>query len=317
MLWVLAPPPFSLACGLRMPRCWQNGHLRLTIQGETIGRHFPSCEVLCTWVSGWGNIPRCTNCIQWCWNGCCIKAGFYIVTMIMCSAGPMISIVDHQGWYQVSWGQSIFWIGGIAWQLIHHDVRWNPLAQVTTSHQKTRGHDGRVKILRQPLITRKDRESIWSIPTPAISASHQTLTTQSTMTGLHHHIYDIGILHKFQTNLFGLATCQVAERTLEQYSTAVLEHTLSPPPLPKPEFRAAMQAPLVPEKVARPTVIPRDMCPHLPLPSFPSSRNCQIFRQRTTRKQSSRVRTGKQPSCFFVRGEGAVFVVWWMGFQWG
>ena len=256
----VGPPPFSLACGLRMPRCWQNGHLRLTIQGETIGRHFPSCEVLCTLAGGWGNIPRCTNCIQLCWNGCCIKAGFYVVTMIMCSAGPMISIVDHQGWYQVSWGQSIFWIGGIAWQLIHHDVRWNPLAQVTTSHQKTRGHDGRVKILRQPLITRKDRESIWSIPTPAISANHQTLTTywrnipksQSTMTGLHHHIYDIGILHKFQTNLFGLATCQVAERTLEQYSTAVLEHTLSPPPLPKPEFRAAMQAHLVPEKVAPP-----------------------------------------------------------------
>jgi len=36
-------------------------------------------------------------------------------------------------------------------------------------------------------------------------------------------------------------SCEVAERTLEQYSTAVLEHTLSPPPLPKPEFRAAMQ----------------------------------------------------------------------------
>eukprot|EP00435_Cladocopium_sp_Y103_P063210 s990_g24.t1 len=34
---------------------------------------------------------------------------------------------------------------------------------------------------------------------------------------------------------------EVAERTLEQYSTAVLEHTLAPPPLPKPEFRAAMQ----------------------------------------------------------------------------
>ena len=34
---------------------------------------------------------------------------------------------------------------------------------------------------------------------------------------------------------------KVAERTLEQYSTAVLEHTLAPPPLPKPEFRAAMQ----------------------------------------------------------------------------
>eukprot|EP00438_Fugacium_kawagutii_P013243 Skav201229 [mRNA] locus=scaffold651:754894:762356:- [translate_table: standard] len=29
---------------------------------------------------------------------------------------------------------------------------------------------------------------------------------------------------------------QVAERTLEQYSTAVLEHTLAPPPLPKPEI---------------------------------------------------------------------------------
>eukprot|EP00913_Durusdinium_trenchii_P003459 g3202.t1 len=37
-------------------------------------------------------------------------------------------------------------------------------------------------------------------------------------------------------------SCEVAERTLEQYSTAVLEHTLAPPPLPKPEFRAAMQA---------------------------------------------------------------------------
>lgn len=36
-------------------------------------------------------------------------------------------------------------------------------------------------------------------------------------------------------------SCEVAERTLEQYSTAVLEHTLAPPPLPKPEFRAAMQ----------------------------------------------------------------------------
>lgn len=34
---------------------------------------------------------------------------------------------------------------------------------------------------------------------------------------------------------------EVAERTLEQYSTAILEHTLAPPPLPKPEFRAAMQ----------------------------------------------------------------------------
>ena len=34
---------------------------------------------------------------------------------------------------------------------------------------------------------------------------------------------------------------KVAERTLEQYSTAILEHTLAPPPLPKPEFRAAMQ----------------------------------------------------------------------------
>ncbi|CAJ1361517.1 unnamed protein product [Effrenium voratum] len=36
-------------------------------------------------------------------------------------------------------------------------------------------------------------------------------------------------------------SAEVAERTLEQYSTAVLEHTLAPPPLPKPEFRAAMQ----------------------------------------------------------------------------
>lgn len=35
---------------------------------------------------------------------------------------------------------------------------------------------------------------------------------------------------------------EVAERTLEQYSTSVLEHTLAPPPLPKPEFRDAMQA---------------------------------------------------------------------------
>eukprot|EP00438_Fugacium_kawagutii_P035624 Skav226838 [mRNA] locus=scaffold1741:212464:213845:- [translate_table: standard] len=34
---------------------------------------------------------------------------------------------------------------------------------------------------------------------------------------------------------------EVAERTLEQYSTSVLEHTLAPPPLPKPEFRDAMQ----------------------------------------------------------------------------
>ena len=38
---------------------------------------------------------------------------------------------------------------------------------------------------------------------------------------------------------------QVAERTLEMYSTAVLEHTLAPPPLPKPEFRAAMQDHLI------------------------------------------------------------------------
>lgn len=36
---------------------------------------------------------------------------------------------------------------------------------------------------------------------------------------------------------------EVAERSLEQYSTAVLEHTLTPPPLPKAEFRAAMQEP--------------------------------------------------------------------------
>ncbi|CAJ1336438.1 unnamed protein product, partial [Effrenium voratum] len=36
-------------------------------------------------------------------------------------------------------------------------------------------------------------------------------------------------------------SAEVAERTLEQYATAVLEHTLAPPPLPKPEFRAAMQ----------------------------------------------------------------------------
>lgn len=42
--------------------------------------------------------------------------------------------------------------------------------------------------------------------------------------------------------LCGTSPWQVAERTLEQYSTAVLEHTLAPPPLPKPEFRAAMQA---------------------------------------------------------------------------
>ena len=35
---------------------------------------------------------------------------------------------------------------------------------------------------------------------------------------------------------------EVAERSLEQYSTAVLEHTLAPPPLPKAEFRVAMQA---------------------------------------------------------------------------
>ncbi|CAK9070585.1 Phosphoenolpyruvate carboxylase [Durusdinium trenchii] len=34
---------------------------------------------------------------------------------------------------------------------------------------------------------------------------------------------------------------EVAERSLEQYSTAVLEHTLAPPPLPKAEFRTAMQ----------------------------------------------------------------------------
>ena len=37
---------------------------------------------------------------------------------------------------------------------------------------------------------------------------------------------------------------EVAERSLEQYSTAVLEHTLAPPPLPKAEFRAAMQEPM-------------------------------------------------------------------------
>ena len=34
---------------------------------------------------------------------------------------------------------------------------------------------------------------------------------------------------------------EVAERSLEQYSTAVLEHSLAPPPLPKAEFRQAMQ----------------------------------------------------------------------------
>ena len=37
------------------------------------------------------------------------------------------------------------------------------------------------------------------------------------------------------------ASAEVAERTLERYSTAVLKHTLTPPPLPSPEFRAAMQ----------------------------------------------------------------------------
>ena len=37
---------------------------------------------------------------------------------------------------------------------------------------------------------------------------------------------------------------EVAERSLEQYSTAVLEHTLAPPPLPKAEFRAAVQEPM-------------------------------------------------------------------------
>jgi len=37
------------------------------------------------------------------------------------------------------------------------------------------------------------------------------------------------------------ASAEVAERTLERYSTAVLRHTLTPPPLPNPEFRAAMQ----------------------------------------------------------------------------
>lgn len=57
----VGPPPFSLACGLRMPRCWQNGHLRLTIQGETIGRHFPSCEVLCTYEETSQGVPIVSN----------------------------------------------------------------------------------------------------------------------------------------------------------------------------------------------------------------------------------------------------------------
>ena len=60
-------------------------------------------------------------------------------------------------------------------------------------------------------------------PAGSLERGHLRLTIQGETIGRH------------------FASAEVAERTLERYSTAVLKHTLTPPPLPSPEFRAAMQ----------------------------------------------------------------------------
>mmetsp|Transcript_31531 Transcript_31531/g.72868 ORF Transcript_31531/g.72868 Transcript_31531/m.72868 type:complete len:971 (-) Transcript_31531:364-3276(-) len=60
-------------------------------------------------------------------------------------------------------------------------------------------------------------------PEGSLASGHLRLTIQGETIGRH------------------FASAEVAERTFERYSTAVLKHTLTPPPKPTEEFRAAMK----------------------------------------------------------------------------